>query len=104
MNWKRGLIESVVRGASCFGVRAAKQPVSPSAIFILRNNDIGDLLIITPLFEALKRLFPQAQIIAGIGGWNQEVLRNNPWVDQVLQINAPWHNKQLCKYPHNSPR
>jgi ADP-heptose:LPS heptosyltransferase len=104
MNWKRGLIESVVRGAGCFGARAAKQPEHPSAVFVLRNNDIGDLLIITPLFEALKRLFPRAQIIAGIGGWNQEVLRNNPWVDQVVQINAPWHNKQICKHPHNSPR
>jgi len=104
MSLKRGFIESIVRGAGCLGTSAAKQPENPSAIFVLRNNDIGDLLIITPLFEALKRLFPRAQIIAGIGSWNQDVLRNNPWVDRVLQINAPWHNKQICKYPHNSPR
>ena len=104
MSFKRSLIESVVWGGSWLGAKASKQPENPSAIFILRNNDIGDLLVITPVFEALKRFFPQARIIAGIGGWNQDVLRSNPWVDQVVQINAPWHNKQICKYPHNSPR
>lgn len=104
MSVKRSLIESVVRGTGWLGVNAARQPQNPSAIFILRNNDIGDLLIITPLFEALKRLFPNAQIVAGIGSWNRDVLRNNPWVDRVLEINAPWHNKQVSKYPHNSPR
>lgn len=104
MSFKRSIIESVVRGVGVLGATATKQPENPSAIFVLRNNDIGDLLIITPLFEALKRLFPKAQIIAGVGGWNREVFRNNPWVDTVLQTNAPWHNKQVCKYPHNSPR
>jgi ADP-heptose:LPS heptosyltransferase len=104
MSLKRDLIDTVVRGVGCLGARTAKQPENPAAIFVLRNNDIGDLLIITPLFEALKRLFPNAQIIAGIGSWNQDVLRNNPWVDQVLEINAPWHNKQTYKHPHNSAR
>src|ERR1700692_660894 len=99
MSLKRNLIESIVWGAGYVGSSSRTRPANPSSIFVLRNNDIGDLLIITPLFEALKRLFPKAQIVAGIGRWNNDVLRNNPWVDQIVPIEAPWHNKQVCKRP-----
>ncbi len=105
MSWRRNCLETLVRGASWlsgWGGRRATQP--PQSIFVLRNNDIGDLLVVTPLFEALKRTFPAARIIAGIGRWNFPVLEQNPWVDQVLEINAPWHNKQVCLYPNNSGR
>jgi heptosyltransferase-2 len=68
-------------------------PKSPKKIFVLRNNDIGDLLVVTPLFDALRRTFPKAAIIAGIGSWNRDVLLGNPHVSRVLNVNAPWHNK-----------
>jgi ADP-heptose:LPS heptosyltransferase len=35
-------------------------------IFVLRNNDIGDLLVLTPLIEALKRTFRNAEILTGV--------------------------------------
>jgi heptosyltransferase-2 len=104
MSLKRSVVESGVWVVARCERTAGARPASPHSIFVLRNNDIGDLLVITPLFEALKRTFPQAQVIAGIGSWNEPVLLNNPWVDQVLPVNAPWHNKQVCKFPHNSPR
>lgn len=58
--------------------------------------------MITPVFEALKKAFPHAEIIAGIGSWNLPVLQNNPFVDAVLTLDAPWHNKQSTTAPHNS--
>ncbi len=66
---------------------------SPKSIFVLRNNDIGDLLAVTPLFEALRRRFPAARLTAGVGDWNRDVLANNPYVTDVLPVNAPWNNK-----------
>ena len=66
---------------------------TPQSIFILRNNDLGDLLVVTPLFEALKRRFPDADIVAGVGEWNVETLKLNPYISEILPINAPWHNK-----------
>jgi heptosyltransferase-2 len=62
-------------------------------VLVLRNNDLGDLLIVTPIFAALKEAFPGARVIAGIGKWNRDVLANNPHVDEVVTLNAPWHNK-----------
>ncbi len=104
MSLKRNIIESIVWSAGRLGPNRRTRPENPSSIFILRNNDIGDLLVTTPLFEALKRLFPKARIIAGIGRWNYDVLQNNPWVDQIAPMDAPWNNKQVCQRPHNSVR
>ena len=32
------------------------------------------------------------------------LLENNPYVDEIITCNAPWHNKQNCRYPANSPK
>lgn len=104
MSLKRSAVEAVVGLRACFAQTAKVQPVTPRSIFVLRNNDIGDLVIVTPIFEALKRRFPKTRIIAGIGSWNLPVLANNPYLDQVIEINAPWHNKFVCRAPHGSLR
>ena len=31
-------------------------------------------------------------------------MENNPDLDGIIKINAPWHNKQNCRFPANSPR
>jgi heptosyltransferase-2 len=95
MSWKRNAIEALCTVASRFAPHADHPPENPRSIFVLRNNDIGDLLVITPLFEALRRRFPQTRIVAGVGAWNVDVLRGNPHVDEVLPINAPWHNGKI---------
>lgn len=68
---------------------------SPQTIFILRNNDLGDLLIITPLFAAIKNDNPQTKISVGVGNWARPILLNNPHVDQIIAMNAPWFNKGI---------
>jgi len=102
----RRLVRSVRRGstalgrvaldrvAATLGARIRKPPLAePCSLFVLRNNDIGDLLVVTPLFEALRRRFPKARIVAGVGDWAADVLRHNPCIDEVLPTNAPWSNK-----------
>lgn len=93
MGWKRHLLEACVslmaRQARCLEAI----PAIPEAILVLRNNDLGDLLVVTPLFEALRRQFPKTRIVAGVGRWNVDVLIGNPYVDEVVLVNAPWHNK-----------
>lgn len=86
-------LETAVRRAAARSPSPAQPPADPRSIFVLRNNDVGDLLIVTPLFEALARRFPQARIAAGIGDWSRDVLRHNPWVSEILPVNAPWFNK-----------
>ena len=40
----------------------------------------------------------------GVGDWARPLLENNPDLDAIIPCNAPWHNKQICRYPANSPR
>lgn len=93
MGWKSKAIEAPVWLLSRFAPTAKTLPEPVKSIFVLRSNDIGDLLVTTPLFEALRSRFPDARIAAGIGDWNREVLANNPYVDEIFSINMPRYNK-----------
>lgn len=77
---------------------------APDSVFVLRNNDLGDVLLTTPLLHGLRKAFPLSKISIGVGDWAKGLLKNNPDVDQVHNVNAPWHNKQNCRYPANSPQ
>jgi ADP-heptose:LPS heptosyltransferase len=92
MGWRRKTLEQFVHFIGTLAPTEILRSTPPRKIFVLRNNDIGDLLVITPLFEALKKQFPDAEIIAGIGSWNRDVLACNPYVTTILNVNAPWHN------------
>jgi heptosyltransferase-2 len=41
----------------------------------------------------LRRRFPDAEIVAGVGDWNVDTLRGNPHLTDVMPVNAPWHNR-----------
>ncbi len=82
--------------------RKRPPPREPRTIFVLRNNDLGDLLVITPVFAALRKAFPQARILAGVGDWAAPILQGNPNIDAIVPINAPWHNKAICRHSPNS--
>ncbi|MEI6349871.1 MAG: glycosyltransferase family 9 protein [Verrucomicrobiota bacterium] len=103
MSLKRSLVESAIRIIASCGP-AKGEATNPQSVFVLRNNDIGDLLVVTPLFEALKKRFPEARIAAGVGEWNRPVLENNPHLHEILTVNAPWHNKQCGRFARNSLR
>lgn len=78
---------------ACRRLEPAGDLPSAPRIFVLRNNDLGDVLVITPLFEALRRLFPAAHLAVGVGRWAFPLLEGNPHVDEVLEVPAPWFNK-----------
>ena len=65
---------------------------------------MGDVLVATPLLKGLKVAFPESKISIGVGDWAMPLLENNPHVDEILACNAPWHNKQNCRFPANSPK
>jgi heptosyltransferase-2 len=92
VGWRRDIFKAFVALNARFVPEFSERPEHPKSVFVLRNNDIGDLLVITPLFEALRKGYPDANIVAGIGSWNREILIGNPYVTRILEINGPWHN------------
>lgn len=96
-SFKKRCIEGLLRAyAWAFAPKGAFN-AHPKSIFVLRNNDRGDLLTTTPLFEGLKKAFPESKLLVGTGSWNLPLLEHNPYIDQVLTLDAPWHNKALTK-------
>lgn len=39
-----------------------------------------------------------------MGNWSKTLVENNTDIDGVIPVNAPWHNKQNCRFPANSVR
>ena len=49
-------------------------PSETKKIFILRNNDLGDVLFLTtPLVRGLKKNFPEAKVFMGVGGLGEAI-------------------------------
>ena len=96
MSWKGVPIEGIVWLANALGkTKPRVQKSAPDEIIVLRSSDLGDLLTTTPLFEALKHHFPNTRIIAGVGSWGRPIVTNNPFIDEIVDLDVPWNNKVL---------
>lgn len=84
--------------------QSSQKIISPKKIFVLRNNDLGDVLVTTPLLAGLRSAYPKCHIGIGVGEWAIPLLEQNPNLNELISCNAPWHNKVNCKFPANSPR
>jgi len=52
------------------------------AVFMLRH--IGDTLLSTPAFRALRAAFPPARVLAVVNEGTQQMLEGNPDIDEIL--------------------
>lgn len=72
----------VTRRAVPAGLDAVK------SIAVFRYDRIGDMVISTPLFQALKERFPEARLIVVASAVNQEIISANPSVDEVVVFHS----------------
>jgi heptosyltransferase II len=56
----------------------------PNRFLLTRTDRIGDLLLTTPVFEALKAKFPNSFLAVLVLKGCEPVVKGNPWVDEVL--------------------
>ncbi len=69
------------------------RPSNQERILLMRPDHIGDVLLATPAFHALRQAMPHAEIHALIGHWSASVLANNPDLDAVLTVDFPGFNR-----------
>lgn len=55
------------------------------------------------MISGIRKAFPKSHISIGVGDWAKTLLLNNSDINEIVPCNAPWHNKQNCKFPANSP-
>ncbi len=54
------------------------------SVLVIRRDNIGDLVLTTPLFESLRQRFPGGYLAALVNSYNSAVLEGNPHLDDVF--------------------
>jgi len=71
-------------------------------ILVVRQHDqLGDFLLSSPVFRALREHFPEAHITALVRSYVAPVVENNPYVDEVLvfqENGSRWSPRKLRNF------
>jgi len=59
-------------------------------ILMLSLDLIGDGILATPTLRTIRENFPNAEITAMVGKWNEKIFENNPDIDKVKIIDPFW--------------
>ena len=62
-------------------------------ILVVRNDNIGDLILTTPALEALRRSFPDSYLVVLVADYTKEVVVGNPYIDKVYSYEKAKHSK-----------
>lgn len=62
-------------------------------ILVVTVNWLGDALLTTPVFKALKEKFPCSRVLVMAEERVKKVFENNPYIDEII----PFHEKTLKK-------
>ena len=94
----RNLILLIVRLLGTPGARSAVKPVSITPrILLLRPDHLGDLVMTTPVFHALKQKAPGAHITMMVGPWSSEVVARHPDIDRLFTCPFPGFQRTAQK-------
>lgn len=63
----------------------------PKRLLLIRRDNIGDLVCTTPLIDAIRNRFPNAEISALVTRYTRDVLANNDSVDHVFHYTKSKH-------------
>lgn len=62
-------------------------------ILVVRNDNIGDVILTTPAIEALRKRFPDAYIAILVAEYSRAVMEGNPYLDKVYSYQKAKHSK-----------
>ncbi len=81
-------LRNLILGSLCSFIRTyTKDDLSTSSIkkiLVIRLDRIGDMVITTPIFRALKEKWPDVQVTVLTNPVNKNIVINNPFIDCVL--------------------
>ncbi|MCF3652075.1 glycosyltransferase [Synoicihabitans lomoniglobus] len=89
----RPILENIAANLQSLQGEAPPPPMdigTPRTIAVVKLDHIGDLVLATPVFAALKSRFPNAEITAVVAPSSAPILEANPNVRHIVTYNAPW--------------
>lgn len=60
--------------------------LNPRRALVIKLGHIGDVLVTTPVFTALKETWPNLNITALVNQGTEAMLQNSPYVDEVIAL------------------
>lgn len=75
--------------------RAGRGKVSAPRILLIRPDHLGDLVLTTPVLQALRDVVPDMQITMMVGPWSREVVARHPALDRVLTCPFPGFQRAI---------
>jgi heptosyltransferase-3 len=51
---------------------------------VIRTDRIGDVVLSTPVPEAIKRKYPDSQVSMMVASYTRDLFNHNPWVNEVI--------------------
>src|SRR6516165_3153688 len=70
-----------VPGAQTAPRSTSKRQAGTPRVLLVRPDHLGDLVLTTPVFHALKQQVPKARVTAMVGPWSAEVVERHPDID-----------------------
>ncbi len=61
-------------------------PANPRRALVIKLGHIGDVLVTTPVFTALKQAYPEIETTALVNQGTEDMVANSPFVDRVLVL------------------
>ncbi len=71
-------------------------------ILIIRLDNIGDILVTTPSIRALREKFKEARIDILVKSYTKDLVKNNPYIDNVIVFDSPWLHRKAKLNPFGS--
>ncbi len=76
-------------GMNSTGRVAHKAISTPPHILLIRPDHLGDLVLTTPVLNALKTYAPDAHLTMMVGSWSSEVVARHPALDRLITCPFP---------------
>ena len=69
--------------------RVTRGRTRPARILLVRPDHLGDLILTTPVLQALREHAPDAELTMMVGPWSREIVARHPALDHVLTCPFP---------------
>ncbi len=79
------------------GAQSPNKTLETPRILLIRPDHLGDLIMTTPVFHALKQQAPNAHISVMVGPWSSELIERHPDIDRVLTCPFPGFQRAAQK-------
>ncbi len=76
-------------------LRVYEEALKSFKIMIIKIGSIGDVILATPSFRAIKKAFPESHLTVLVGLESRQVLENSPYVDELIVIDRKRRDKGI---------